>query len=321
MNLSELTDIYLPQKGNDFRAFSDGNRLIFDSGELIYTELTELLEACNKLNMGAGDDKYLCVEHNQYRVHLEQRKTVLQYSLRRLPKFIPSLTEGNPEGISFPKTLPKLIDKHTALKGGLIMLVGPMGSGKTTTSAAVINHILLKSGGVCWCLEDPPEYDLEGDYGENGICYQSPVDDGNFAKAIRSMMRCFPSSAQSTLFVGEVRDADTAMQVLQTLLNGARVVFTFHSGSPEEGITRFLSMCDGSEYARQILSDSLRLVIGMRKKPSLQGFSLDFDYLERSNSACAAIKQNQLNALKDVMLQQKNERSLSSDALSSLRRN
>lgn len=190
----------------------------------------------------------------------------------------------------------------------MILISGPLGVGKTTASAAVLNYLLSTKGGVAWALEDPPEYDMEGDYGENGVCYQRHVMDGDFSTAIRSMMRCFPAKVQSTLFVGEVRDRDTAIQVLQALLNGTRVIFTFHASGTVDSLTRFLTLCDGQEYARLILGESLRLAINISKKTQLGKTRLGFSFLAGGQRVAQALRDGQFVQLDDIARQQANIR-------------
>ena len=123
-------------------------------------------------------------------------------------------------------------------------------------------------------------------------------------------MRNFPASAPSLLLVGEVRDTETVNEIIQTVLNGARVIFTFHAATAEETIIRLLSMCQGNAYAREILAVSLRLLVNLSKAQSLPGQMnrVSFQYLEGTDQVAAAIRAGSATGIKDVYVQQKNAR-------------
>lgn len=308
--LDEITDIYIPQEGVDqFYAFREGRLLSMKSAPALKPILELLLIEVDGLNMKAGDDDFINYKELQYRVHLESRKTDNLYSLRKIPNFKPSLIDTNC-GLSFPPQMKELVDEGLKIKGGLYLICGPLGSGKTTTSAALFNHILTTKGGVGWALEHPPEYNLEGEYGEQGIGYQHAVKDGDFSRSIRSMMRCYPSGAESLMLIGEVRDTATAKEVIKALFNGTRVIFTLHAGTAIEAITRFLTLCESqNETSREILSNSLRLIIAQQQGSSLSNKAkINYDYLVGDSSVKASILQGKYESLKDIQISQKNIR-------------
>ena len=319
MELNTFSDIFIPTEGIEkTRAFCDGKLVRMEELEALKQKIESLLDSCKELKMEVGEDRFLLAGEVQFRVHLERRKDTDQYNLRRVPDFRPSLLEENPEGIQFPPQLVKLVKNQSQGQGGLFLVAGPLGSGKTSTAAALLNYFLTVIGGVGWTCEDPPEYDLEGDYGQNGVCYQHPVEKGNFADSIRSMMRCFPSGAPATLLIGEIRDSETAQQILKALLNGTRVIFTFHAETPENAITRFLAMCDGSEYARVIVARALRLLVTQIKMPGPDDKTqIKFDYLEGDKTVAAVIQSGNFSSLRDCLTQQRNSRKHGSKLLMS----
>ena len=133
-------------------------------------------------------------------------------------------------------------DNQKALAGllletaGVILITGPAGSGKTTTAYALLREIAQQSpGSKCLVsLEDPIEVDVPG-------MAQSEVNNAagfDMATGIRSMLRQDPE----VIFVGEIRDRETAECALQAALTGHLVITTFHAGSTAEAISRLSDM-------------------------------------------------------------------------------
>lgn len=115
---------------------------------------------------------------------------------------------------------------------GLVLIVGPTGSGKTTTLYSLINTLNSPERKII-TLEDPIEYFLPG-------IVQIPVaGDQNqvgFAERLRAVLRLDPD----IVMVGEIRDQDTARTALQAALTGHLVLSTFHAGSAAAALTRML---------------------------------------------------------------------------------
>lgn len=149
--------------------------------------------------------------------------------------------------------LPELLDllHETA---GAILIVGPAGSGKTTTAYACLREMQRESGvgKSLVSLEDPIESVLAG-------VSQSPVNRTagfDYATGLRSLMRQDPD----VILVGEIRDRETAETVFQACLTGHLVLTTFHSGSAVEAISRLGDM--GIEP--YLLRTGLRAIICQR---------------------------------------------------------
>ncbi|MDA0629118.1 ATPase, T2SS/T4P/T4SS family, partial [Acinetobacter baumannii] len=138
------------------------------------------------------------------------------FVLRRFPAKVPTFESLNLHNGYVSKLMQQRLS-------GLIVIAGPFGAGKTTTASALIAARLSKFGGVAITIEDPPEMPLEGKHGE-GVCYQTWADRGGFGDATRKMARFAPS----IIFLGEVRDAETAAEALRASINGRLVVCTAH---------------------------------------------------------------------------------------------
>lgn len=115
---------------------------------------------------------------------------------------------------------------------GMVLVVGPTGSGKTTTMYSLINTLNSEERKII-TLEDPVEYFLEG-------IVQVPVrgdeDASGFASKLRALLRLDPD----VVMIGEIRDEDTAKTALQASLTGHLVMSTFHASSAAAALTRMI---------------------------------------------------------------------------------
>jgi twitching motility protein PilT len=195
----------------------------------------------------------------KFRGHRQQSIDGEFLILRQMPLVLPDLvTLGLPEAIQY-------ILMHQELnRGGLVLICGEPGNGKSTTTAAMIKARLQTYGGFCLTLENPVEMPLHGQHG-NGFCIQTPVEEGNFEDALSAAMRCYPTAAKSILYLGEVRSAETAAEALRIANNGHLVITTLHSSSVLTCLKRLLSLSKtksmSDEEAASLLSTSLRLVL------------------------------------------------------------
>lgn len=134
---------------------------------------------------------------------------------------------------------------------GMVLTVGPTGSGKTSTLYALINHLNNPEVKIV-TLEDPVEYALAG---ITQIAVRTE-DKESFAEKLRAVMREDPN----VVMIGEIRDIDTARTALQAALTGHLVLSTFHAGSASAAISRLLDMMDGNT----LLASAIHTVIAQR---------------------------------------------------------
>lgn len=145
------------------------------------------------------------------------------------------------------------------LRSGLVVFIGPPGSGKTTTAYASVIERLQKFGGVAWTAENPFELAAEGRYGK-GVLYQTEVSDD---KHIVTRMRDFYRASPTILMVGEIRTAAVAMEVMSAAGSGYLVFTTFHGNSLPVALSRLARLAGGGESVHA-LADVLQVAMHLQ---------------------------------------------------------
>lgn len=226
-----------------------------------------LYELAKSASEQFGDDFTIAYKANGESTFFRGRKVLtakgVMYVLREIFKGVPSLKEGV---LNLPNYFKEVVSHEFLLGGGLFLVCGSTGNGKSTTMTAALVERLKTYGGLGITIEDPPEYQMTGPIGK-GYCYQLPVcheNGGSFAGAIKAALRCYPSKQRSTIMmIGEVRDSETAAQVLRDSLNGHLVFTTIHANDIVSGLSRLLSLAAqaiGQREAQDLMSHALRVV-------------------------------------------------------------
>ena len=170
-------------------------------------------------------------------------------TLRLLNDSIPTLEE-----LAMPPVLTKLADEPR----GLILVTGPTGSGKSTTLAAMIDHINKTRSDHIITIEDPIEYVYQG---RCSLIHQREVgaDVRSFASALRSALREDPD----VILIGEMRDLETVSLAIRAAETGHLVIGTLHTKSAPRTIDRVVDVFPAEEKSmvRSMLSESLQSVI------------------------------------------------------------
>jgi type II secretory ATPase GspE/PulE/Tfp pilus assembly ATPase PilB-like protein len=172
-----------------------------------------------------------------------------QDAVLRLFNFDESLLKLDLLGI--PDSDRRQIDEVVSHPRGLVMVVGPTGSGKSTTLYSMLNALNTTDRKIL-TLEDPIEYGLTG-------ITQIPVDtsDGrSFADQLRSVLRLDPD----VVMVGEIRDEDSARTAIQASITGHLVLSSFHAASASAAFSRMIDLIG----VNPIFSTAIRLVIAQR---------------------------------------------------------
>lgn len=145
----------------------------------------------------------------------------------------------------------KAVDEIISHPRGMVLMVGPTGSGKSTTLYSMLNALNTPDKKLI-TLEDPIEYGLPG-------VVQIPVDTTggqSFAEGLRSILRLDPD----VVMVGEIRDQDTAKTAIQASITGHLVLSTFHANSTAAAFSRMIDLIG----VNPIFSSAIRLLIAQR---------------------------------------------------------
>lgn len=237
-----------------------------------------------------------------YRASVMKTIDEVVFVLRRLSDKIASISDlGIPPVFVEMLMRPKLV--------GLVVISGTFGQGKTTTASALLASRIGKFGGVAITVEEPPEMPLHGRHGE-GVCYQTWVERGGFGHACRQAARWAPS----IMFLGEIRDAETALEALRASINGKLVICTAHADNPAMAIERIFALaCAEGASADDVLgmlASGLTAVVhqklestGLRRQLTLDPL---FMTTEDAQGARNIIRQRKFDQLKSLVQLQKN---------------
>ncbi|MBI4516610.1 MAG: type IV pilus twitching motility protein PilT [Deltaproteobacteria bacterium] len=206
-----------------------------------------------------ADLAYETPELGRFRVNIFRQRGVLSMVIRVIPSRIRSVAELN---------LPPVVEKIAVERRGLVLVTGTTGSGKSTTLAAIINHINQSRPCHIITIEDPIEYthrDCVAFINQREIGY----DALDFASALKAALRQNPD----VILVGEMRDLETIETAIMAAETGHLVMSTLHTLDAPETITRTISAFPEHQrdQARLILSSVIKGVISQRLIPRADG--------------------------------------------------
>ena len=175
-----------------------------------------------------------------------------------------------PEGrIDFESLhLPPVVRELASARRGLILVVGPTGSGKSTTLAALIHEINRTREDHIVTIEDPIEFVHDG---IRGLIHQRQVgyDTTSFAAALRHVVRQSPD----VIMIGEMRDQESMTTALAAALTGHLVLSTLHTTNTVQSVDRILNYFppDARRQAQTDLAISLVGIVSIRLLPAAKG--------------------------------------------------
>jgi twitching motility protein PilT len=208
---------------------------------------------------GELDIAYTSEDLPRFRVNAFRQRGSISFAFRVIPKHVPSF-----EDLRMPAGVRAMADEHR----GLVLVTGATGSGKTTTLAAIIDHINKTRRQHIVTIEDPIEI-LHDD--QNCIVNQREVgiDTESYLSALRRALRQDPD----VILIGELRDAESAETALKAAESGHLVFSTMHTIDAAETLGRMIEFFPGIKQAqiRSILAGVLRGIVSQRLLPRNDG--------------------------------------------------
>jgi twitching motility protein PilT len=206
--------------------------------------------------LGETDISYSLKGVARFRVNIYKQRSSIGMALRTIPYSVPSF-----ESLNLPEVMRRIVLENTK---GLVLVTGPTGSGKSTSIASLINEINHRKEKTIITIEDPIEY-LFKDEKSYIVQREVGLDTSSFARGLRAALREDPD----IIFVGEIRDTETAMIALQAAETGHLVLSTLHTLDAKETINRFVGMfnLEVREQVRVQLAETLVAVFSQRLVP------------------------------------------------------
>ncbi len=234
--------------------------------ELSDTELEsyvmEILSDSQKEHFYSGKDldfSYVGEEGSRFRVNLFRKVSGIGAVFRFIPNEVPTL-----EGLDMPETVRDFCDYHQ----GMVLVTGSTGTGKSTTLAAMIDHLNKTRNLNIISLEDPIEF-VHPSKNSQVIQRELGTHLKSFADGVRSAMREDPD----VILVGELRDAETISMAMTAAETGHLVLGTLHTTGAVKTIDRIIDALPGElrEQTKSFLSQSLKAVVTQVLVKTLDG--------------------------------------------------
>jgi twitching motility protein PilT len=239
---------------------------------------------------GELDIAYSASELPRFRVNGFRQRGAVSFAFRVIPKKIPSF-----ESLSLPPGVEKLAGERR----GLVLVTGETGSGKTTTLAAMVDHMNRTRKQHIVTIEDPIEI-LHGDVGCIVSQREVGVDTASFHEALRRALRQDPD----VILIGELRDADTAQTALHAAESGHLVLSTMHTVDASETVGRMVEFFPGVKQplVRTVLAGVLRGVISQRLLPKTDGGRIAAVEVMVNNARIAdLVRENRADEIHDAI--------------------
>ena len=214
--------------------------------------LTEIFTKNQSEYFGKGNDldfSYVSADGGRFRVNVFRKETGLGATFRAIPQDIPSIDK-----LALPPIVKKLCDYHQ----GMVLVTGATGTGKSTTLAAMIDHLNTTRRLNIISLEDPIEF-VHRSKQSQVIQRELGTHIPSFAEGVRAAMREDPD----VILVGELRDAETISMAMTAAETGHLVLGTLHTTSASKTIDRIIDALpiEEREQTKSFLSQSLLAVV------------------------------------------------------------
>lgn len=256
-----------------------------------FNQLTTEAQRTEFYNNMELDFSYSISGIGRFRCNASLQRQSVSLALRLLPLTVPTIDELK---------LPPICKQLALMPRGLIVISGPTGSGKTTTLAAMVNHINNNKTCHVVTIEDPLEYNH---INNNSIITQRELgtDTQSFSKALKYVLRQDPD----IILVGEMRDLDTAAAVLNIAETGHLVFTTGHAPSSAQAIERIIDLFPPNErYLSQVrLASTLDAVLCQTLVPRAgdDGRIVAVEIMLGNNAVKNLIREGKIHQLPNVI--------------------
>src|SRR6266478_1555189 len=262
-------------------------------------EVTRMLsEVCGPQNWeifqerGDLDFAYQMDEHSRFRTNYFKQSDGYAAAFRLIPTKILSLEELG---------VPVVIKEFAYLRGGLVLVTGPTGSGKTTTQAALIDFINENFSRHVVTIEEPIEFVHNS---KRSIITQRevPGDSISFPAGLKAALR----EDTDIVLIGEMRDLETISLALTAAETGLLVIGTLHTNNARKTVDRMIDAfsADRQAQARAMLANSLRGVVAplLLKRSDRPGRIAVNEILIANAAVAAIIREGATQKLQDVII-------------------
>src|SRR5271170_2759863 len=246
---------------------------------------------------GDVDCAYELSEDARFRCNLHKHLHGLGGVFRLIPNKIATLEELK---------VPSVIKRFANLKGGLVLVTGPTGSGKSTTLAALIDYINSSYARHIITIEEPIEFVHQN---KLSVITQREVgeDTPSFVDGLRNAMR----EDADVVLVGEMRDLETISLALTAAETGMLVFGTLHTNNSRKTVDRMIDVFPSSQQpqVRTMLAASLRGIVAqlLMKKADGSGRVAVNEILISNSAVSSIIREGAVEKLTDVLISGKSE--------------
>jgi twitching motility protein PilT len=292
------SDLHIAE-GQPPKIRTHGDIMAIRAEPISHDEVTRMLsEVCGKHNWeifqkhGDLDFAYQMDEQSRFRCNYFKQSDGYGAAFRLIPTKISSVEELG---------VPVVIKEFAHLRGGLVLVTGPTGSGKTTTQAALIDFINQNFSKHVVTIEEPIEFVHEN---KSGIVTQRevPTDSISFPAGLKAALR----QDTDIVLIGEMRDLETISLALTAAETGLLVIATLHTNNARKTVDRMIDAfpADRQAQARAMLANSLRGVVAqlLLKRADRPGRIAVNEILIANAAVAAIVREGATHKLQDVIV-------------------